>query len=64
MVAVAQWAERQPVDQKVASSIPSQGTRRIAGQVLGWGRVRSKCSMFLVHNDVSLLLFLPLFPFP
>ena len=40
LAGVAQWTECQPANQKVASSIPSQGTWWVAGQVSGWWRVR------------------------
>ena len=63
LAGVAQWIEHQPVNQGVAGSIPSQGTclSYRPGSPVG-GHVRGNQSMFLLHIDVSLPLFL--FPFP
>ena len=52
LAAVAQWIERQPVNQRVTGSIPSQGT------CLGC-RPRGKPSMFLSHIDVLYLFLSP-----
>ena len=51
LASVAQWIEHRPAKQKVASSIPGQGT------CLGC-RLRDKPSMFLSSINVSLPLFL------
>ena len=56
LAAVAQWTKHQPVNRKVAGSIPSQGTRLGCGHVLNWGYVRGKQSMFLFLSFSSLLL--------
>ena len=40
LAGVAQWTECRPVNQKVTSSIPSQGICWVAGQVPSWGHVR------------------------
>ena len=50
LAGVAQWIEHQPANQKVAGSIPSQGT---AGPLGVWE---------MQPIDVSLPLFLPPFP--
>ena len=62
---MAQWDMCRPIKGKVAGSTPGQDThltRRVAGQVPGWGYVRGNQGMFPLHIDVSLPLFLPLFP--
>ena len=57
LAGVAQWTEHQPVNWRVASSIPSQGT--CLGCRLGpqYGAQERQ-----PHIDVSLPLFLPPFP--
>ena len=52
---VAQWTEGQPANQRVAGSIPSQGTCWVVGQAPAWGCGRGNRSMFL-----SLSPFFPL----
>ena len=47
LAGVALWTQHRPVNQKVASSIPSQGTCLGSGQVPSWGCVRGTQSMFL-----------------
>ena len=55
---VAQWIECWPANQRVANSIPIQGTRLGCGPGPQWGaRERQP------HIDVSLRLSLPPFPF-
>ena len=56
LVGVAQWIECWPVNQGVASSIPSQGTWRVVSQVPSGECVRQP------RIDVSLPLFLLAFP--
>ena len=57
LAGVAQWIERQPVNQRVTGSIPSQGTCLGCRPGPQWGaRERQP------HIDVSLPLFLPPFP--
>ena len=57
LAGLAQWTEHGPVNQTVAGSIPSQGT------CLGFrpGPQWEACER-QPHVDVSLPLFLPLFP--
>ena len=57
LVSGAQWIECRPENQRVAGLIPSQGT--CLGSRLGdrWGPFKRD-----PHTDVSLPLFLPLFP--
>ena len=56
-IALAQWIDCQPVNQRVTSSIPSQGTGLGCGPGLQlWACERQP------HTDVSLPLFLPLVP--
>ena len=59
---VAQWTECQPVNPKVR--FPVRAHAWVAGQVPSWGRVRGSQSLYLLHIDVSLPLFLPPFPSP
>ena len=40
LAVVAQWIERQPVNQRVTGSIPSQDTCLGCGQVPSWGHMR------------------------
>ena len=54
---VAQWIECRPVNQKVASSIPSQGTFLGCGPGPRLGALERQ-----PHIDVSLPLFLPPIP--
>ena len=49
LAGVAQWIERQPVNQKVTGLIP-----RAHAWVSGEGCVRGNLSMFLSHIDVPL----------
>ena len=58
LAGVAQWIEHQPANQRVASSSPSQGTCLGCRPGPQWG-VRERQP----HTDVSLPLFLPIFPF-
>ena len=58
LAGVAQWVERWHVNQRVAGSIPSQGTCLGCGP----GPQLGACEM-QPHNDVSLPPFLPPFPF-
>ena len=57
LAGVAQGIEHQPVNQKVAGSVPCQGTclDRGSGPHLGQNKRQ-------LHTDVSLCLFLPPFP--
>ena len=57
LAGVVQWIERQPVNQGVASSIPSQGTSLGCGPGPEYRTHKRQ-----PHIDVSLLLFLPPFP--
>ena len=57
LASVAQWIESQPVKQRVACSIPSQGTCLGCGPGPQWGACERQ-----PHIDVSLPLFLLLFP--
>ena len=54
---MAQWIEREPVNQKVAGLIPSQGTGLGCGPGPQWGAHERQ-----PHIDVSLPLFLPPVP--
>ena len=54
LAGVAQWTERRPVNQKVASSIPSSGTCLGCGPGPQWGVHERQ-----PHIDVSLPLCLP-----
>ena len=54
---MAQWIECRPVKQRVAGSIPSQGTCLGCGPGPQYGASESQ-----PHIDVSLPLFLPPFP--
>ena len=62
LTGVAQLAEHCPGKQNVISSISSQGTCLGCGTGPLLGPVRDNRLMFLSHIDVSLPLFLPLFP--
>ena len=55
LAGVAQWIECEPVTQRVASSIPSQGTCLGGGPGSQYGVNERQ-----PHTDVSLPLFLPL----
>ena len=57
LAGVAQWTKCQPVNQKVASWIPSQDTCLGCGPGPQWGVYERQ-----THTDVSLPLFL--LPFP
>ena len=57
LVGVAQWIECRPENQRVAGSIPSQGTCLGCGPGPQWGAHERKLQI-----DVSLPLFLPPFP--
>ena len=61
LAGVAQWIECQPVNQKVAGSIPSQGTSPGCGPGPQLGAYKRQL-MYLLHIDVSLPVFLSLFP--
>ena len=54
LTGVAQWIERGPANQRVTSSIPSQGT------CLGCGPGSAR--EWQPHIDIALPLFLPPFP--
>ena len=57
LAGVAQWIECRPVNQRVAGSIPSQGT------CLGYRpNPQLRAHKRQPHTDVSLPLFLPPFP--
>ena len=57
MAGVAQWIEHESVNQRVTSSIPSQGT------CLGcWPGPQLEAREGQLHIDVSLPRFLPPFP--
>ena len=56
LAGVTQWTEYQTANQRVAGSIPSQGTPWAAGQVPSRGRTRGN------HTLMFLSLFLPPFP--
>ena len=58
MAGVAQWIEFQPVNQRVADLIPSQGTCLGCKPSPRWGEVCERQP----HTDVSLCVFLPPFP--
>ena len=62
LAGMAQWTECGPVNQRVACSIPSQGTRLGCGPGPRLVVVNGSLLMYLSHIDVSLLLFLPPFP--
>ena len=57
LAGVAQWIEHWPMNQTVTSLIPSQGTCLGCGPGPQWGVHKRQ-----PHIDVSLPLFLPLFP--
>ena len=57
LVGVAQWTDCWSANQKVADSIPSQGTGLGCRPGLQWGVLKRQ-----PHTDVSLSLFLPPFP--
>ena len=57
LAGVAQWIEFQPANQRVAGSIPSQGTCLGCGPGPQLGACERE-----PHADVSLHLFLPPFP--
>ena len=57
LAGVAQWIESQTVNQRITSSIPSQGTCLDCGPD-PWMEAHERQP----HIDVSLLLFLPPFP--
>ena len=57
LAGVTQWIEHQPVNQRVASLIPSQGTCLGCGSGPQYGAHERQ-----LHIDVSLLFFL--LPFP
>ena len=56
LAGVAQWIECRPANQRVASSIPSQGTCLGCGPGPQWRPCKRQ-----PHTDVSLPLFLPPF---
>ena len=62
LAGVAQWIEHWPANQKVASSIPGQGTCLGCWPGYWLGGVRGNRLMSLSHVSVSLPLFLPPFP--
>ena len=55
LTGVVPWAERHPANGKVASSIPSQGTTWVVGQVPGWGLARSNRCISFTHGCFFLL---------
>ena len=57
LAGVAQWIECEPANQRVAGSIPSQGTCLGCGPGPQQGALERQ-----PHTDVSLTLFLPPFP--
>ena len=62
LAVVTQWIEHQTAHQRVAGSIPSQGTCPGWGpgpQFGGRGCARGNQAMYLLHVDISLLFFLP-----
>ena len=59
LAGVAHLVGCHPAKRKVVSLIPSQAHAWVAGQSPAGVRVRSSPSMFLLHIDVSLPLFLP-----
>ena len=61
LAGVAQWVEQWHANQKVVSSIPSEGTCLVCGLDPWLGGARGSLSMFLLHIDLSLPLFLPPF---
>ena len=48
LAGVAQWIEREPVNERVAGSIPSQGTCLVVGQVPSWGCVRGNHTLMFL----------------
>ena len=57
LAGVAQWIEHGIANQRVAGSIPSQGTFLGCGPGLPWGACKRQ-----PHTDVSFPLFLSPFP--
>ena len=51
---MAQWTECWPVNQRVASSIPSQGTCLVVGQVPSWGCGRGNHILMFLSLSFSL----------
>ena len=58
LAGVAQWIECQPVNQRVASSIPSQVTSLIAGQIPSGGCSRDNHTLMFLSLSFSLHSFL------
>ena len=56
LAGVAQWIEYQPVNHRVAGSIPSQGTAWVAGHVPSRGLVRSNHTLMFLCFSSSLPL--------
>ena len=64
LAVVTQWIEHWPANQKVTSSIPSQGKYLGCGQFPGWGCVWGASDrLFFSHISVSLPFFLPPLPY-
>ena len=59
-MSVAQWVECHPTNGKDASLIPGQGMYPDCRQIPVGGTQEANQSMFLLHIDVSLHLFLRL----
>ena len=53
LAGVTQWIEHQPVNQRVASSIPSQGSCLGCGPGPQWGHVRGNHTLMLLSLSFS-----------
>ena len=62
LAGVAQWIERQPANQKVTGSIPSQGTCLGFGPGPQYGEIQEAANRRISHPSMFLSLFLPPFP--
>ena len=51
-----------PQSERLLVRFPVRAHAWVVGQVLSWGHGRGNRCMFLLHIDVSLLLFHPPFP--
>ena len=62
LAGIAEWIECWPLNRRVTGSIPSQGTWLGCRPGPQLGHVKGNHLMYLLQADVSLPLFLPLFP--
>ena len=54
LAGVAQWIEYQPVNQRVAGSIPSHTHAWVAGQIPGGGHLNGNHTLVFLSLSVSL----------